>query len=52
MVGKKYRVKYTDNLNVPYENLSPEIEASGASTFYPDSAPPANRFYKVYLVTP
>lgn len=50
--GKFYRVKSTDDLNVPFGNLSPVIEAIATTTSYPDPAPPTNRFYKVYLVTP
>jgi hypothetical protein len=49
--GVNYQVLATTNLSQPFEPVSSIIQGSGASTFYfDDSAPVAQKFYKIQVV--
>jgi hypothetical protein len=49
--GVNYQVLATTNLSQPFEPISSIIQGSGASTFYfDDSAPVAQKFYKIQVV--
>jgi len=45
-----YQVLATTNLNYPLIPISPIIVGSGPSTFFFDSSPAANKFYRIQVV--
>jgi hypothetical protein len=51
VAGRSYQVLATTNLDQPMQVTSPNIEASGPSSFYFDTAPDAkSKFYRVQIL--
>ncbi len=49
----KYRVQFKNNLNDPnWINLAPEVTATGPTASFRDLLGPAQRFYRVQVLTP
>jgi hypothetical protein len=49
--GKKYKVQFTDDMAVAYDDLSGEIDGeAGTTSFTDETGAPSSRFYRVILV--